>query len=355
MRTLLLLLGFLTGIKNLTACNTREHHSVLSHYNHAQQVFEGRVIGFVNVQKRFYQNKHLSKSTLNRLGKLVKFEITKNYKEAAVKTVIIIGIPTTQPANFVWGKDYLVYANQSLDYTCLITEQAFPLQDKKVLQQHHFLTTLEEKYTGRVVEYAASGKKWAEGRMENGLPVGVWRYYAMSGELMIEGHYEAGEEVGEWTYFQHTTDANYKIFDQIIKGNYYQETGTYLLLALDSSTTKPFRYQITYLVGQDTLQEYFGYNQQHCIKKVSYQEGWRHGKESSFSLDGTCLSFYHFDNGRLEGAFWEKQPLASATQGHLEVKGTYHGDKKQNEQHFYYENNLLIRQKWIMRKGKLVL
>lgn len=351
---LLLLLSFFLEITTTTACNTREHHSVLSHYNHAEQVFEGRVVGFMPIQRKYYNNKQLAKSMLNSLGKLVKFEVTKNYKQSVEKTIIIVGVVASQPATFELGKKYLVYANQSLNYNCLVTEQALAMDDDEIKKKHYFLTTLEEEYTGKIVEYTASGKKWAEGQMEGGLPVGLWQYYALSGELMIQGNYEAGEEVGEWTYLEHTTDANYKIFDKIITGHYYQETGTYQMLAFDSSNTTPFRYQIVYLVGEDTLREAFGYNQQCCTKKVNYHSGWRHGEERCFSNQGDCISCYLFENGRLEGTFWEKQPLSTSS-GYLEVKGKYHADKKEDEQHLYYENGTLVRQKWILRKGKLVI
>ncbi|MBL4648499.1 MAG: hypothetical protein JKY03_02125, partial [Aureispira sp.] len=198
------------------------------------------------------------------------------------------------------------------------------------------------------------GKKWAEGHLGNGLPVGAWKYYSQSGELQIKGSYKNGKEVGLWQYYYHTDDDTYSILSQIISGDYYKKTGSYQLLQLDSSSIGTYKNQLSYTVGEDTLTESFYYNTRIISKQVSYQNGWRNGIEKCFNEAGIGISFYQFENDLLEGAYWKIQAIRGAENLYLKVEGSYKKDKKYNERHLYYENDVLSKTKEILRAGKLL-
>ncbi|BDS12830.1 toxin-antitoxin system YwqK family antitoxin [Aureispira anguillae] len=346
-----LCLLLLLGNTQILACNTSEHHSVLNHYNHAKKIFEGKAIrvGKLHQKKLSFEDKETGLRSI-----FVKFEVIKNYKNTLVKEELIIGVQPGLYADFKAGERYLIYANEKVGYDFLICEKGFNTADQEAIDVHRFLFQIPVHHTGYLVEYSIFGRKWAEGMLKDGLPVGEWKYYSKSGELQIKGHYKAGEEIGEWEYFYHTNDKSYCILDQIITGAYHQKTGTYQLLAMDSSLTGLFKNQIKYIVGADTLVEYFYYNNQLKQKNIGYENGLRHGIEKRFNEQGICISVYQFQQGKLEGSFWELKELRGEKERYLKVEGSYRADKKYDERHLYYENDILARTKEVLKNGKLL-
>lgn len=347
----LILFLFLGSYSSLMACNTSEHHSVLNHYNHAQKIFEGKVLKVGKVQRRNFSFEY--KETGIR-SIFIKVEVIKNHKNTLVKEHLIIGVMPGLYRDFEVGEEYLIYANAKQGYDFLICENGFSLKDEDAMQLHAFLWTIPTQHTGYLVEYSISGKKWAEGVLKDGLPVGEWKYYSKSGELQIKGTYVAGEEQGMWSYYYHTNDDTYLILRKIISGDYYKQTGTYQLLSLDSNQTGMYKKQLRYLVGEDTLKESFYYNASLVSKEVVYQEGWRNGIEKRFDEQGVCISFYQFKEDRLEGDYWEIQPIRGTQNLRLKVEGYYKNDEKYDERHLYYENDVLSKTKEILKNGKLL-
>lgn len=347
-----LFIFLLVGLQNsMTACNTSEHHSVSNHYNHAQKIFEAKVLKVGKLQKRHFSFEY--KETGIR-SVFIKVEVTKNHKNTLVKEVFTIGVMPGLYRDFEVGGHYLIYANAKKGYDFLICENGFSTDDEDAMRLHAFLWTIPVQYTGYLVEYDTSGNKWAEGRLENGLPIGEWKYYSKSGELQIKGSYANGEETGLWYYYYHTDDDTYSILTQIISGAYYKETGAYQLLKLDSSSTGVYKNQLTYTVGEDTLTESFYYKNRIVSKQVRYQNGWRNGIEERFNEQGVCISFYQFEEDLLEGKYWETQAVRGAENVYLKVEGYYKKDKKYDERHLYYENDVLSKTKEILKGGKLL-
>lgn len=345
---ILLFLGF---CHSLAACNTGEHHSVSNHYNHAQKVFEAKVLKVGKLKQKNFSFEY--KETGIR-SVFIKVEVTKNHKNTFIREQLTIGVLPGLYQDFELGKEYLIYANAKKGYDFLICENGFAMTDEAALRLHAFLWTIPFEHTGYLVEYDTSGKKWAEGNLENGLPVGLWQYYSKSGELQIKGNYENGEETGLWQYYYHTDDDTYAVLSQIISGSYYQETGTYEVLKLDSSSLGRYKNVLLYTVGEDTLTESFYYSTRIVSKQIHYQNGWRNGIEKRFDESGTCISFYQFENDVLEGKYWETQKIRGVENLSLRVEGYYKKDKKQEERHLYYENDILSKTKEILKNGKLL-
>ena len=341
------------GINNsLRACSTSEHHSVSNHYNHAQKVFEAKVL---KVGKLKQPNFSFEYKETGIRSIFIKVEVTRNHKNTLIKEELLLGVLPSLYRDFEVGGTYLIYANRKKGYDFLICENGFSTTDEEAMDLHAFLWTIPIQYTGYLVEYTTLGKKWAEGKLENGLPVGAWKYYAKSGELQIKGCYEKGEEVGLWYYYYHTDDNTYAILSQIISGDYYKKTGTYQILQLDSSSIGTYKNELSYTVGKDTLRESFYYNNQLISKQVNYQDGWRNGVEKRFDEVGIDISFYQFKEDALEGTYWEIQTIRGIENGYLKIEGSYKKDKKYDERHLYYENEVLSKTKEILKAGKLVM
>lgn len=336
---------------DLYACNTAEHHSVLSHYNHAKKIFEGKalMVGKENQKNGSFKDKATGMRSI-----FIKFEVLKNYKNTTIKEQITIGVLPGVMTDFEVGKKYLIYANAQTGYEFLVCEKGFETKDTTAMQVHQFLFKIPTNHTGYLVEYSEFGKKWAEGKLENGLPTSEWHFYAKSGELQIKGNYLNGEETGIWEYFYHTNDNSYRILNEIISGVYYKNTGTYQVVKMDSCNTCFYKYKISYTVEKETIVEQFCYNKQLKLKTVEYQNGLRHGKEIKFDEDGKTISSYSFEKDLLQGYFFEMFHVQAEPNSHLKIEGSYKNDEKYEETHFYYEKQLLVRTKIVIASGVVV-
>jgi antitoxin component YwqK of YwqJK toxin-antitoxin module len=47
-------------------------------------------------------------------------------------------------------------------------------------------------------EYHKDGSVWAQGHMQDGVPVGHWEWFRKDGSKMRSGTFADGEQVGEW-------------------------------------------------------------------------------------------------------------------------------------------------------------
>jgi len=333
------------------ACNSRNHHSVLSHYNHAQVVFIGEVLrkGKVSTAEFAFEDKLTDIKSYK-----LEFKITKTFKNVTTTTdTIIVGKVPGRYVDFEIGQQYLVYANPDINYDFLLCENGVAVQDSVEMQKHAFLYELSPQHSGYVVERSPFGRVWAQGQLQEGVPVGDWQFYALSGELQIKGSYCAGEECGAWTYYQHTSDATYQIYNKIYTGAYYELTGDYKLIELDTNRSGIFKNRLVYQVGTDKVVDDFYYNQPRLQKEVTFDQGIRDGIETIYNEKGDTLSVYTFRKGRLHGDFFSRQPLPSQENMHLIVRGRYQADKKMEEKHYYYEKNKLYQTKVVLEGGRL--
>lgn len=335
--------------QELMACSTGMHHSVLSHYNQAQKVFQGKVLSIAKVKRKHYKKLGKQKRLYDYM---VKLRVERCFKNAIEKEDVWIGVEAAMDLKI--GVAYLIYANSNPYDKVLVCNIPVAVKDSIGLKKHTFLFELPLLHSGYVVEYSKFGKKWAEGQLENGQPVGLWKYYAWTGELQIKGSYQSGLAEGEWQYFFHTSDESFDILDAIMKGRYFKETGTYQVVNLDSSQQLSYRYQLQYKVGQDTITEQF-YHQKPVVEKiVPYQNGWRNGKEQLFNTAGKCIQEYHFIQGILNGPFWVKQVVRQADDIELKVEGIYRQDEKYEERHLYYEKDVWYKTVDIILGGEVM-
>lgn len=72
------------------------------------------------------------------------------------------------------------------------------LQDRNGL---FYLVNKDKPFTGDVASYS-NGKVEFEGRIEDGLRVGLWTTYYSNGQKQMEGSYKEGLKDGTWTYWQ---------------------------------------------------------------------------------------------------------------------------------------------------------
>ncbi|MCH2020836.1 MAG: hypothetical protein MK207_00040 [Saprospiraceae bacterium] len=331
------------------ACNSSEHHSVLSHYNHAEKIFEGKVlmIGHKNKKKQSFVDKNTGVKSI-----FIKFEIIKNYKKSKVKEQIIIGLLPNLMTDLKIGCNYLIYAFKDLNQDFLVFEKGISISDTSNIQKHQFLFQIPPEHNGYIIEYSKYGRKWAEGELKNGLAVGEWKYFALSGELQIKGFYEAGEEINDWLSFFHTADRDYHILNDIISGIYYTKFNSYKVIKIDTTLKGIYKNQLAYQVGNDTMVEAFFYAKPIVSKKIQFLNGLRHGTEQKYNEKGDCMSSYTFKNGILEGDFFELHNIRTLEKSYLKVEGVYKSDKKLSENHLFFQNKTLIRKKEIIRNGK---
>jgi antitoxin component YwqK of YwqJK toxin-antitoxin module len=71
------------------------------------------------------------------------------------------------------------------------------LQDRNGI---YYLINKDKPFTGDVIQYN-NGKVEMEGRIDNGLRVGLWVSYYPSGQKKMEGNFKEGVKDGSWTYW----------------------------------------------------------------------------------------------------------------------------------------------------------
>lgn len=334
-----IILIILLTYNNGYACNRGDHHSIMHHYNSSESVFKGRVlwVGRPHRKKESFIDVQTEISCA-----FVLFEVLEAFKGCQVGQQLCIGVLPAVLTNFVPTTQHLIYASKDINYAFLITETTCAFNDSLGISKHQLLLNLDKKHNGYLQERSATGETWAEGRLKNGQPEGPWKYYALSGELQISGSYSEGLAVGKWQTFYHTSDQNYKIFKAIQSGALAYKTSAYHFIGLDSSKDHQFRYQITYSVNQDTMQEFFYHNKLLLAKEIDYFKGLKNGKELSYAVSGDLLKEYNFINDQLEGPFVELR-FENKNQGNfIRVKGHYRADRKVSENQYIYQNNQLI-------------
>lgn len=342
---------FLASSFELLGCNSKIHHSVMSHYNHAQVIVEAKVIKIGNAKGYF----SFPVVGSPRKSYFMKLKIIKTYKNNTIHTEeIVVGKSPNDYATYEKGGTYLIHAYPHVDYDFLLVNQGVNIEDEVGMERYAFMQNLDRNHTGYVQEVSKYGKVRAAGKLVNGLPEGEWSYYGYSGELQIRGGYEDGEEIGEWNYYYHTADKAYELLHKIYTGVYYAWSQNYQPIALDTNLTGLYRKKITYLVDSQKVEEYFYYNDR-IVQKVAYfKDGELHGVEKTMKKDGTIQSQYTFEEGQLHGVYFTRQPLPAQEGVELQVEGRYHHNQKYMEKHFYYEDNKLFEIKVIFDRGKLI-
>ena len=334
MRTLFFLHILIFSVKSSLACNSPVHHSILSHYNHASAVFIGQVI-LIKKEKKAY------------------LRILKTYKNNTKdSSKIWIHYNPNQYLKLSLDSSYLVYANLNFASKHLNLVRAIALSDSIQIKKNAFLAQIPYQYTGEITEYSPYGKIRAKGYLKEGLAEGKWRYFGWSGELQIEGEYINGEENGLWQYYYHTLDRNYKIIHKIIQGIYYQQTGQYQFVRLDTLKEQTQRFCLYYLLDNQEISEPFYYHQRQLQKSDFFCHGRLHGPSITYDIQGDTMDYFHHNCGQLDGPFYKK--LISSEQKNITIiaRGYYQRNKKKQEIHFFYENGQLYETKVIQGKQK---
>lgn len=323
------------------ACDSGSHHSALYHYNRSEAVI-------------LAQLQRLRPYTTKAGTKVWKFCVETNYKSTdstAYATITYVHIPPGPAALLERRQTYLLYLTPRRDTLVWQCERPLLASDSTTQQQLTVLQQLSPQHSGWVEERSPYGRTWAMGQMQAGQPVGIWRYYAYSGELQLQGRHSSDTTV--WEQYHHTLDVTYTIIHQIYTGAYYAQTGDYQVIARDTLPVGTYRYRLQYTVGQDTLTEEWCHRHQQVSQRTTYNGLWRHGVEERYNLAGDCIRRYHFQQGWLQGAFWERKPLPQGRPGYVEIQGTYHQDEKVEEWHCYYRpDHSFEREEVLLHKGK---
>lgn len=139
--------------------------------------------------------------------------------------------------------------------------------------------------------YYSSGRISSEGRLENGLPAGLWRNYYESGTLKSEGEKLAGKSTGTWTFYSPKGIREKKItYSENLKNGSYQQFDSTGNLALESF------YQ------NDTLQGISRTFKNGKVKTESkYSAGQKNGEEKIFDeKDGRIIETVYYNNDQPE-------------------------------------------------------
>lgn len=336
-----MLLLLASGHPMAQACDSGSHHSALYHYNRS-----GAVVLAQLQRLRPYTNKAGTK--------VWKFRIEASYKgtdSTAHIAIDYIHIPPGPAALLERRQSYLLYLTPQRESPTWQCERPLLVSDSATQQQLEILRQLSSQPSGWVEEQSPYGRTWAAGQLQAGQPVGVWRYYAYSGELQLQGRHSSDTTV--WEQYHHTLDATYTIIYQIYTGAYYAQTGDYQVIAWDSLSTGTYCYRLQYMVGQDTLTETLVHRHQQVAQRTAYDGLWRHGVEERYNLAGDCIRRYHFQQGWLQGAFWERKSLPQGRPGYVEIEGAYDKDEKVEERHRYYRpDHSFEREEVLIHEGK---
>lgn len=339
----ILLLGSSGLPQAVHACDSGSHHSALYHYNRSTLVVSATLL-----QKKSQPGDDGTPHWT--------FKVQQSYKSSHIlvpSTHYKVVVPPGSAAQLKGRATYLLYLTPQRAGNAWVCERPLPLKDSTTQRQLAVLENLMPQHSGWVVETSPYGRPWAEGRLEQGEPVGQWQYYAYSGELQLQGMHTA--DSSSWEEYHHTPDATYTILQQIYQGDYHAQTGDYHVLGWDTLTKGDYCYQLRYTVGGDTLVESLVYRTRRLAQRTTYQGLWRHGQELRYDLEGRCVRRYTFWKGWLHGAYWERQTLPRGEQGYIEIEGQYERDQKQTEHHRYYTpDGQLLRERVLMEGGKFL-
>ncbi len=336
----MLLLFFLWGVCSpaANACTTGEHHSTAYHYNNAKKVFVGKLL-----HRKVHQSDRV----------WLTFRVEQPYRHCQVGELVKLLANRYNTALIEKNSRHLIYAEVTPS-AALYCPQLEPFNDSNTTRQIDFIKKIRQQPLGKLLtEYSPLGGVWATGYYTDGEPYHTWRYYAYSGELKLEGGYSNGLRSGQWRGKIHTNDDEYTVLHGIMTGAYARLWDDYAVLGIDTSAKEKYRYTLRYTVETETMTEQFYYNEPYRNYVCDYTNGLRDGREVWYNEQGLYTRGYSFKMGYLEGQYQEKIPMAKPQKGYIEVKGSYAQDHREEEIHYYYnENGHYLYRKVIVEAGK---
>lgn len=141
--------------------------------------------------------------------------------------------------------------------------------------------------------YYNSGRISSEGKLENGLPVGMWRNYYESGNLRSEGEKQAGKSSGTWIFYLPNGIKEKQItYRKNLKNGSFQQFDSTGKIALES------------WYENDTLQ---GISKTYKNGKLKTESNFSDGKKSGIEkvydeADGRVVETVYYNAGEVESS-----------------------------------------------------
>jgi antitoxin component YwqK of YwqJK toxin-antitoxin module len=323
---------------NILACNFGSTHPVLWHYNQTDKVFIGTVIKVGNVQTKdfMYREKDTNIPTYK-----IRFVVHESYRGSMPDTVDIGKIALAN-ITFREGESYLVYANFNISDELLTTASILHILDDR-MSRHNILKEIKQNPNGRVVEYnSATEEVWAEGDMENGEPVGEWKYYEITGELKENGKYKAGKRHGKWrTYF--VTDARYYSTFQAIR---IGRAGRFKLVSHGEieDAKSVYVYEMVYTDLDNNQEQMVQYLYKNPIEETvtKFKNGTANGKQKIYNDHGELVGFQTFKNNFLDGkSRYMQVKTINGIENKTVFESIYKNGSIYSETVYYFENGKL--------------
>lgn len=166
---------------------------------------------------------------------------------------------------------------------------------------------------GPYTEYWSNGQIFKEGKFEDGIPVGDWKYWHDNGQLSRELKYKNGQLLGTFDVFREdgTQEATRSYRNGLKDGEWktYDDTGEKVILRFHyRRDLRHDKWASFYLSGEPKVEEFYKDDQKdgkHTVwydngqkaEEMSFRDGKRHGKAISWNKDGTKRLEIEYQNG----------------------------------------------------------
>jgi antitoxin component YwqK of YwqJK toxin-antitoxin module len=145
-------------------------------------------------------------------------------------------------------------------------------------------------------KYHNNGNLSCEGKIENGVPEGLWFYYYSNGNVWKSGNYEKGKEKGFWKFFHDNNINNVK------------SQGSYNNGKKIGKWKEFYEYGDLYCMGKYENEKRYGiwkfYKNGEIIEQVNYVNDKREGKFISFYSKNHPAIIGNYKNDKEDG-FWK--------------------------------------------------
>lgn len=183
-------------------------------------------------------------------------------------------------------------------------EENFPNGTPKIRTSVNVYSDSSEHYHGPFVEYHANGKIWKQGKCDDGMPVGEWKFFSENGTLVKTGEYtDDGLPDGPWTYTRED-GKKYKV-DQWKQGKKHGEwlvfdkTGQHVIQRIPYDNDRMHGTNVVWYEPTETGG---------ALRKrleSQYVDGRRHGTFSDWYKNGKQRRLAEYRNGKQHGKFME--------------------------------------------------
>jgi antitoxin component YwqK of YwqJK toxin-antitoxin module len=340
MKNILIILSVLIST-SVWACNFGSTHSVLWHYNQTDIVFVGTVlkVGNVRTMDFSYREKITNIPTYK-----IRLVVEDSYR-GDLSDTIEIGKMALANLRISEGDTYLIYANfsESEGIYTIGSNSVLHVLDPR-MSRHSVLKEIDKNPNGKIVEYnQVNGEIWATGNLENGKPVGEWKYYEITGEIKEAGKYDKnGKRHKKWTTYFVTDQRAFMMFEGIAKGRSSQfELVDYKKIEDKNSL---YQYEITFfdnLQKKETIAQYL-YKTPRAERISKFKHGNYHGKEKFYNDAGEMISFQNWKNNKKHGRYkFIQNQSANGNTLQTVVEGIYRNGEIIEEIIYYFENGKL--------------